>query len=145
MAIRSTWRNSVRQLDVAANDSDKIITVPADTEWEILGIQVKLVSTGTVGNRRVEVVVRDGADAIMFTLVAGAVQAASATVLYSFGAGLPRETTVVGGALMSPLPQGLILAGGWDIRILDSAAVDAAADDMDIAVIYTENAKGGAV
>ena len=145
MPFAMPWNNVVRQLEVTANDSDKTIAVPANTEWEMLGIEVKLATTGTSGNRQLEVRFRDAADATIFSLFVGAVQAASATVFYSFAPGFPRETTVVATSLLHPLPQGLTLGSAWDIRILDNAAVDAAADELELSLIYKEVARGTAV
>ena len=41
--------------DEAINDSDKSFTVAANEHWWILSIWAELISTATVGDRRVEV------------------------------------------------------------------------------------------
>lgn len=120
------------QSEEALNDSDKTFTVPAGTEWELSTISVELVSTATVGNRQMEIRITDGSDDVIGRVRAGIVQAASLTRNYMFGVGLPdlaafRDTDL----LMTPLPA-LVLPAGYKIRVLDKAAIDAAADDMDV-------------
>lgn len=121
------------QADVTDNDSDKVFTVPATTEWEVRSIFIKLVSSGTAGNRQITVQFRDGSDNVVMEMRAGIVQTASLTRYYQYGIDLPYQTTFVStDLLLSPLPKDIILPAGYDIRIWDNAAVDAAADDMHI-------------
>ena len=125
------WRVSL-QADETADDSDKTFTVPASTEWQILWIWVEFTSTATVGDRQLVIEVQDSAnDVIGQPMRAQAVQAASLTRYYMFGASLPdldafRDTDW----LCSPIPPGLILQAGDQLRIYDNNAVDAAVDDM---------------
>jgi hypothetical protein len=126
------WNPSL-QAEEALNDSDKTFTVPAGTEWEILTIYVELATTATVGNRQLAIRFTDGSDDIIGQIRAGAVQAASLTRIYQFGVGLPDLTAFRDTDFLStPLPDGLVLPAGYKVRILDKAAIDAAADDMDV-------------
>jgi hypothetical protein len=127
------------QSEETLNDSDKTLTVPAGSEWEVLSIYVELVTTATVGNRQMAIYFTDEADDIIGQVRAGAVQAASLTRFYQFAAGLPdlaafRDTDW----LSTPLPAGLVLPAGYKIRVFDKAAIDAAADDMDVQVMVKE-------
>ena len=126
--ISESWRVAL-QADEAANDSDKTFTVPASTEWEILSIWVELSTTATVGNRQVVVEMQDSAGDVIGSFLAGIVQTASLTRNYMFAPGLELMTVFVGAYLSFPLPP-MVLPDGFKVRVYDSAAVDAAADDM---------------
>ena len=128
--IVDTWAIEL-QAEENANDSDKTLTVPANTIWQVLWIWVELVSTATVGTRQVTVQILDAAADVVMTLKAGATQAASLTRNYLFAPALAdltafRDTSF----LMTPCPPTLILPAGYGVHVYDSAAVDAAADDM---------------
>lgn len=122
-------------LDSAANDSDKTITVPASQVWELQCVHISLVTTATVGNRQVEVRVTDGSDNVIWQGSAGAVQAASLTRVYEFFPSAPLPTAFTDGKITVPMPA-MTLEAGWKIRVLDNAAVDAAADDMTVSALY---------
>jgi hypothetical protein len=82
--------------------------------------------------------IRDGDDTLVADYHAGAVQAASNTYHYVFGQGVYRETSFVDNSIQCPFPLNTVLLPGWDLRIYDSAAVAAAADDMTVDVVYKE-------
>ena len=133
-------RKVVQVRDSAANDSDKVVlTVASQKVVEIQYIHVVLTSTATVGNRQIILLVRDENDTLVADVHAGAVQAASNTYHYLFNQGTYRETSVVDGSLHVPIPTNFLLLPGWDVRVYDSAAVDAAADDMTVDLVYTES------
>jgi len=117
--------------DATADDSDKSITVTS--RWRIQSIYVILATTATVGNRQLVVRILEGSD-VVYQSAAGAVQAASGTVNYNFAEGNGRETSAVADALDVPLPSNLVVSPGQTIQVLDTAAVDAAADDMTVRV-----------
>lgn len=126
--------------DAGLNDSSKSFQVPVGRTWKIQFLSVDLVSTATVGNRQITLDVYDGSVAsgnLVYSINAGAVQAASATVRYEFYPQAPNETSVVNGGLKTHLPD-IILSSQWSINVSDSAAVDAAADDMTVNFIYNE-------
>ena len=125
------------EADTALNDSDKSFTAAALEIWEIVSVQVNLISTVTVGNRQMTVEVQDDASNVLFTAKAGAVQAASLTRDYTFAPGLPNDTAFGGPGsdfLATRLPI-IELAAAWLVRVYDSAAIDAAADDMTVRVM----------
>ena len=138
--IVDTWALSL-QAEETANDSDKTLTVPANTIWQVLWIWVELVSTATVGTRQMTVQILDAAADVVMTLKAGATQAASLTRNYCFAPALAdltafRDTSF----LMTPLPPTVILPAGYGVRVYDSAAVDAAADDMVVQMMVASRA-----
>jgi hypothetical protein len=138
VARNTPFLNLVLQADVAADDSDKTLTVPAGKQWHVRSIGARLVSTGTVGNRQLDVLITDGSDNLLIKLAAGAVQAASLTRDYTFAPGLPNDTAFANGAMARALPLNLVLPAGYKVRVYDSAAVDAAADDLTVRALVEE-------
>jgi hypothetical protein len=117
--------------DTTLNDSDKTLTVPADHEHHVLWIWVEFTSTATANDRQLVVELQDNTNDVVGQVRAGAVQAASLTRYYMFGPALAdhlsfRDTDY----LMTPLPPTVILPAGYQVRVYDNNAVDAAADDM---------------
>lgn len=132
------WLESSQQSEVTDNDSDKTFTVPTGKSWRILSVHVRLVTTATVGNRQIEVRLTDDSNNNIGHAPAGAVQAASLTRHYTFAPGLAdltgfRDTD----KLTTPLPD-VVLPAGYKVRIFDTAAVDAAADDMHVRMLVEE-------
>lgn len=122
------------QEDLAADDSDKTFTVPSGEQWEILSVQAQLISTTTVGDRQMMVEAQGSGSEILFRSMVGAVQAESLTRRYNFGRDAADQSAFVNDELMTPLPR-LILGPAMVLRIVDIAAVDAAADDMEVRVL----------
>lgn len=125
--------------DATADDSDKTYTVPAGKQWSVRSIAVTLVTTATVGNRQLDVLITDASDNLYAKFVAGAVQAASLTRIYVFAPGQPNETGFTGTLMLRTLAEGLVLPAGWKIRVYDSAAIAAAADDMTVRILVEES------
>ncbi len=123
------------QEDVAVNDSDKTFTVPADTEWEILAVQVELISDATVGERQMAVEVQGVSAEVVCRVLAGITQAASLTNRYNFGPGLADQAALRTLELTTPLPRGLRLGPGMVLRVYDLAAIAAATDDMEVRLL----------
>lgn len=123
--------------DAALNDSDKEMVVPAGKTWEVLAVFASLVASATVGNRRLAVEIQDPADAVLARISAGAVQVASATTGYTFAPGVADQAATVNGHLQTGIPA-LQLPAGCGVRVLDAAAVDAAADDMTVRLLVRE-------
>ena len=121
--------------DETANDSDKIITVDTGQIWKIISIYTTLITDATVGNREMQIQVRDDSDDIILLLPANATQAASSTRTYSFFPGAPWASSHFSNQLLVPIPFNLFLPPGYDLRIRDAAAVAAAADDLDIQLL----------
>ena len=127
--------------DETVDDSDKSFTVPANYMYQVLWIWVELTTTATVGNRQMTIELQDNAADVIGRWKAGAVQAASLTRNYCFGpsnADLTafRDTTF----LMTPIPPTILLPAAYIIRVYDSAAVAAAADDMVVQLMTARRA-----
>lgn len=125
--------------DAALNDSDKLFTVGAGKEWEISFITASLISTATVGNRQMRLEIGDGTNLFWFKNW-GLVQAASLTRTYYAGPSLPDDTAFDAGGRTRILlePSRIILPAGWTIRVYDSAAIAAAADDLTVRILGRE-------
>lgn len=137
--MRTTpFPNIVQQADATLNDSDKTLTVPAGKQWGLRSVYAKLISTATVGNRQLDVLVTDASDNIVAKFVAGAVQAASLTREYIFAPQHPQETGFTGQVMLRALAGDLVLPAGYKVRIFDSAAIDAAADDLTVRLLTEE-------
>jgi len=122
---------------VGTQDSSNLsFTVPAEREWMPLTLYITLATTATAGNRQVTVEILNAANVVQLRLEAGAVQAASLTRYYAFGVGLQDLAGFRNSAyLCTPLPA-LYLAPGYRIKVHDSNAVDANADDMVVRLLY---------
>ena len=138
MTRQGPFPNIVQQADAALNDSDKTLTVPAGKQWGLRSVYAKLISTATVGNRQMDVLVTDGSDNIVAKFVAGAVQAASLTREYVFAPAQPQETGFTTGVMLRALAGDLVLPAGYKVRVYDSAAIDAAADDLTVRLLVEE-------
>lgn len=122
-------------LDVVVDLSDKSFVVPAGRRYRLYYGQITLISTAVVGNRQMALEVQDDSANVIFRSLAGAVQAASLTREYHFAPNPVREAAFVNGQIMVPTPPELILLPGWTLRFYDTAAIDAAADDMTVAAL----------
>lgn len=127
-------------LDVIADLSDKSFVVPAGRRYKLYYGQITLVSTAVAGNRQMALEVQDDSANVIFRSLAGAVQAASLSREYHFAPNPVREAAFVNGQIMVPTPPDLILLPGWTLRFYDTAAIDAAADDMDVAALVENQA-----
>lgn len=123
--------------DDAADDSDKIFLVPVGINRHIHYGSVTLVTTADVGNRQMVIEIDDGTN-VVFRSLAGAVQAASLTREYHFAANPVREAAFVGTQIMVPIPPKLILLPEWNMRLYDTAAIAATADDMTVSFMVTD-------
>ena len=122
-------------LDVVADDSDKSFVVPAGRRYKLHYGQITLISTASAGNRQMALEVLDDSANLVFRSLAGAVQAASLTREYHFAPNPVREAAFVNGQIMVPTPPDLIMLPGWTLRFYDTAAIDAAADDMTVSAL----------
>jgi len=121
--------------DNAANDSKKSYTVPVNEMWKLTQAFCTLVTTATVGNRQIRFTATDPDGNQIGYISAGSVQAASTTRAYGFMQGIYRETTFIDGMIQIPIPIDLYIPGGSVLQFWDSAAIDAAADDLTVAFI----------
>lgn len=133
---RESWRISTLSF-TTANDTNVDFTVPANTEYQILSVRASLVTTATVGDRQMALQWLDASDNILNEAVAPSVQTASLTRVYQWTPGMVQESdfVTIGSLVWLPmiLPS-VPLAAGQKLRVLDRAAIAAAADDLTIYV-----------
>lgn len=138
--IPNRKRQIVQVYDAAENDSDKTLTVPAGVIWDVHAILATLATSADAGNRQMTIVVGDGTNTLS-THNAAAVQTASGTEYYAFAPQYEAATETVATFHHIPLVPSL-LPPGYTVRIYDSAAVAAAADDLTIRMVVTEYEAG---
>ena len=131
LPVADTWTPTV-VADVADNDSDKTLTVPASTTWQPLSLFVTLTTSADVGDRQLAVLFTTAADAVLAEVRPNVVQAASVARKYGISLGNPDDSAFYDTDLLrTPLPL-MMLPAGYKIRVYDNNAVAAAADDMHI-------------
>jgi hypothetical protein len=127
--------------DFGFDSSNKFFLVPLMRQWHLRHVFIRLVTTSTVGNRQVDVLLLDTLGNLIGKYQAGAVQAASLTREYVFGIGHPQETAFsAAGLMLRTLGSDLILQPGQAIRVLDSAAIAPTADDLRVSLMIDERA-----
>ncbi len=121
--------------DAALNASSKTFTVPGSTLWEPLFIAVTLVTTATVGNRKMRLEIGDGTNLWWFKEWTPT-QAASLTRNYFAGISLPDDAAFdTNGRARMLYEARFTLPAAWTMKFFDVAAIDAAADDMTVKVL----------
>jgi len=133
--IEESWRVTLTQDEAVG--SNKLFTVPAATEWQILAIWAEMTSVGVSGNRQVSIQVLDSAADVTARIQAGVTQASGITRHYLFAPGLPdliafRDTD----SLMTPFPPTFILAAGEAIRVWDNKNIASGLDTLNVQLRY---------
>ena len=118
--------------DVVINDSDKSFVVPAGEEWEILYVQAQLITTADAGTRQMVLEILGAGAELLGRYSAGATQGISLTERYQWGANLSDQSTPIGLELTVSMPSNLRLGPGFTLTIRDLAAIQPAADDMEV-------------
>jgi len=126
--------------DKALNDSDKSFSFHGPTILD--SVHVRLSTTATVGNRQIVLEVLTAAADVIFAVYAGVVQAASLVRRYTMHVGSGHDAAFMPAAAEGvahiPIPNNLTIPAGGSLRIRDSAAIAAAADDMEVTLQYRE-------
>jgi len=142
------WGNGtpVHFFELVTDDSDRTYTVPVGKCWLMVLIAARLNATATVGNRLFSVLIASPGVPIASS-PSVTVAASQVGIIKMYGsanytttvAQVPWGTGTVGNAAVQiATPAPLILPAGSTIRAYDSAAIDAAADDMNVVLSYVE-------
>lgn len=131
LIVDAGWSPELK-VDESLNDSDKTFTVTASEEWEIQSIWVELTTTATAGNRQIVIEIQDSSSDVIGQYRAGIAQAASLTRYYMFSPHAEGLTAFRDTDYLSNPIAPLCLPASYVIRVYDVAAVDAAADDMNV-------------
>lgn len=134
--MATAWRIGTIE-DTTLNDSDKIFTVPANTEWQILWIWIDYTSSATSGSRLLEIQLQTSGSDSMAQWQVGVTQIESLNYKYLFATGVPDLTSVRdSSSIMTPLMGATFLSAGQKIRVWDNVGRDASADDMIVKIEY---------
>lgn len=132
--------------DATTNDSDKtVLTCGAGKIIKLSHVEAMLVTTATVGNRALGVLIYNASNQIIAgvvtasiaasqigTAMVGTCVATSTTATRLFG------TAAVNISAFGPIPEPMILTAGMYVRVWDMAAIDPAQDDLTVAWSYVE-------
>lgn len=122
--------------DTTQNSSNKSWTVPGNSMWHIDAVWVHLAATATVGSRQVMVYITDTASQSILVAQADTIQAASSTGYYFFTPDMPLDAGFTSERLRGPLWD-VWVRPGCTVTVKDNAAIDAAADDMEVSLFVT--------
>ena len=137
LIVAPAWVPGI-DIDTALNDSDKALAVATAKEWILDSVWIELITTATVGDRQIVLEIQDGSANVLAQFRAGIVQAASLTRYYLFAPGVVTSAAFIDtDYLTTPMPE-MHLPAGYQIRVYDNNAVDAAADDMEVTIRYRE-------
>ena len=128
----------ILRADSALNDSDKQFVVPSPNIWIPFSIWIKYTATVTAGTRQLAVEFITEGSAVVAQVRAGATQIASEVRYYLFSVtGVDLVAFRDTDWLSTALPH-VMLPSGFKIRVYDKAAIDAAADDMEVSIMLSE-------
>lgn len=119
--------------EVAVDDSNKDLIYGTDlpsfgSHMELVAVRIEFTATATVGTRTLVVEILTEANDLVYQIVLdNNTVTASASGTWQLGDGLDAAVTT---PQYVHMPAGLVLFPGQKLRIRDSAAIDAAADDM---------------
>lgn len=133
--------------DATSNDSDKSWTVPTGKAWVLKVLFADIVATATVGNRVLRVDFTDGTNRIFGGPPTASIPASNRGYMLLkagyYGAAFntadrpgPTQSTI-NIAITDGIPE-MVLTAGCVIRVWDTAAIDAAGDDLAVVLHYIE-------
>lgn len=134
--------------EATLNASAKTFTVPAGKVWELVRIYAEILTTATVGNRTLGVTITDGSNNIIQTPKTASIAANSnGNILWAVwpivqGTTAANNLRLDGSApavsIYGPIPR-ILLPAGYIVKIWDTAAIDAGADDLTVVLHYIES------
>lgn len=126
--------------DATLNDSDKSFTVPTGKVWELHHVKMSLTATATVGNRPMTIAITDGTNELMRNQPVNVAASQTGTVIMVFDGSVAYAATALFLANVGTQCSfgKAVLPAGYVVRCYDSAAIDAAADDVTVVLHYTE-------
>jgi hypothetical protein len=107
----------------------KTYTVPDNQTWFLNWAHLIYTSTADVGDREIEMFVKDSSGNTLLDVTPGAVQAASNVYHYYLVQGIFRETSFSRDAIQVPIPKDLYLGPGYTLQFVDDADI-AVGDSM---------------
>ena len=129
LRIYDDWTPEL-QSDIAANDSDKTFTVPADTQWRVKWIWVEYTSDGNAGARQLAIEIQDDTADVIAQMSVGITQAASLTYNYLLAPNVTELAALRDATYLTTIMPEWILPEAHVVRVWDNNAVSAAGDDV---------------
>lgn len=129
--------------DAALNDSDKSFAVGTAKCRELRYVRAVLVATATVGNRILSVEINDGTN-VLWQKWIGTNITASQTGVFEIIFGSNSDefagdvTIPANNVTRLAAGPACCLPSGYAVRVYDTAAIDAAADDLTVVLHYIE-------
>lgn len=135
--------------DATLNDSDKSFTVPDGHVWQLLMIYTQITATATAGNRLLCASISNGTNELWSAVRSGNITAGqvasqvispgnNSTAATSARTNLDGSNANAASTIDGSLPNPTFLPAGYIIRVRDTAAIDAAADDMTVDLYYID-------
>lgn len=123
--IKEDWTPFI--LEDTAVGNDKIFTVPASTEYEILSVYAAMTALAGGGSRTVSVVIATATvSEVLSRYTVGLVTTAGNTIRYTFAPSLAKETALdLGGGNVTVPMSPVFLPAGYKIRVHDVSAINA--------------------
>lgn len=134
MLYTHPWSNFGVSQDLLANDSDKTFTVPANHLWIVHWILIHYIATANAGTRNLTLDVRDATPTVLGRVGQTYSYVATNNAFAAFVIPNGRISTSITGTSTHALHGPLILPAGYSLRVYDLAAIDAAADDMEVTI-----------
>lgn len=117
--------------------NDKIITVPTNETWKLLGVYIRFSTSGDAGLRVLRLSVRNPSDGILVLVEWSENQSVSVSKSYVAAPDMRAIDDVTGVVLFTPLPH-MRLGPGFDIRVFDTIDVSAS-DTINMSVNITRD------
>ena len=123
--------------DNTANDSDKSFVVPAGMRWEIEYVSFTLATTATVGNRSIETWINQTeGGSTLFRGRSDNTATATTTIRGVISPGVTLVDSTNGNNSYAFMPKTIL--EGQELRIVEAAVVDPAADDLTVSIVLKE-------
>jgi hypothetical protein len=124
--------------DTAANDSDKQLSPPSNNVW-LLSLRIEYTATASAGSRTLEVRFRDSSGDVIWATEIQTDFVASDVMVVNMSPGAPTVTPVDNGDEGSQHLAAVCFEANWDVQVIDTAAIAAAADDMVLHSIWADD------
>lgn len=130
--------------DEDANNSAKTYTVPDGVAWEPRHLLVEYAASADVGSRLLAVEFLDDANDVIGTCpVATPTVTAGQTMRFNLFASCVSKNPATGAAYGTDPLSPILLPPGYKIKVYDSAAIAATADDVTVHLTVVEHTSSG--
>ena len=124
--------------DTALNDSDKALTPPSNNVW-LLSLRIEFTATADAGSRTLEVRYRDADGDVFWATEITTDFVASDIMVVNMSPGAPTVIPADNGDEGAQHLAAVCFEANWDVQVIDTAAIQAAADDMVLHSIWADD------